>query len=83
MFDFWFLVLSLPLFALAWRGVEWIVFRLVRAKENAPRYVTLIYDVLAVGGGIVLAASQVGMISWRTICSRCPLTKWDNPKNAQ
>ena len=59
MFDFLFLILSLPFFALAWRGVEWIVCRFVRQKHNAPRYVTLIYDVLAVGGGIVLALSQM------------------------
>jgi hypothetical protein len=59
MFDLVFLVSSVPLFALLWRGVEWIVFQLVRQKHNAPRYVTLIYDVLAVGGGIVLALSQV------------------------
>jgi len=62
MFDFLFLVLSLPLFALAWRGVEWIVHQFVRTKHNAPRYVTLMYDVLAVGGGIALALSQVGTV---------------------
>ncbi|MBI5033203.1 MAG: hypothetical protein HZB51_22010 [Chloroflexi bacterium] len=62
MFDFLFLVLSLPFFALAWRGVEWIVFQFVRPKHNAPRYVTLIYDVLAVGGGIVLALAQIGTV---------------------
>jgi hypothetical protein len=53
--DLLFLIFSVPIFALAWRGVEWIVFRFVRQKYNAPRYVTLIYDVLAVGGGIALA----------------------------
>ena len=62
MFDFLFLVLSLPVFALAWRGVEWIVFQFAREKHNAPRYVTLMYDVLAVGGGVVLAVTQVGTI---------------------
>lgn len=59
MFDFLFLVLSLPVFALAWRCVEWLVSRCARAPHNAPRYVTLLYDVLAVSGGIVLAFSQV------------------------
>jgi hypothetical protein len=59
MFDFIFLLLSMPIFALAWRGVEWIVFQRARDKSNAPRYVTLMYDVLAVSGGIVLALSQV------------------------
>jgi hypothetical protein len=62
MFDFLFLILSVPIFALAWRGGEWIVFQFIRKKQNAPRYVTLIYDVLAVGGGIVLAAAQVGTV---------------------
>ena len=62
MFDFLFLILSLPVFALAWRGIEWIVFQFVRQKHNAPRYVTLIYDVLAVGGGIVLALAQMGTV---------------------
>ena len=62
MFDFIFLLLSMPIFALAWRGVEWIVFQFVRAKHNAPRYVTLMYDVLAVGGGIALAWAQVGSV---------------------
>jgi hypothetical protein len=59
MFDFLFLVASLPIFALAWRGVEWIAYQFAREKHNAPRYVTLMYDVLAVSGGIVLALSQV------------------------
>lgn len=59
MSDFLFLILSAPLFALAWRGIEWLVFQFVRTKPNAPRYVTLIYDVLAVAGGIVLALSQI------------------------
>lgn len=59
MFDFLFLILSLPFLALLWRGVEMVVSQFVCQKHNAPRYVTLIYDVLAVGGGIVLALSQV------------------------
>lgn len=62
MFDFFFLILSLPMFALAWRGVEWIMGQFIREKHNAPRYVTLMYDVLAVGGGIVLSLSQVGTV---------------------
>ena len=62
MFDFLFLILSLPFFALVWRGGEWIIFRFIRKKQDAPRYVTLTYDVLAVGGGIALAASQVGTV---------------------
>jgi hypothetical protein len=62
MFDFIFLLSSVPIFALAWRGVEWIMGQFIREKHNAPRYVTLMYDVLAVGGGIVLSLSQVGTV---------------------
>jgi hypothetical protein len=62
MSDLLFLILSLPLFALAWRGIEWMVSQFVRQKYNVPRHVTLIYDVLAVVGGILLALSQIGTV---------------------
>lgn len=59
MTDFWFLLLSIPVLALLWRGLEAILAWLTGNRKDAPRYVTLIYDVYAVGGGVVLALTQI------------------------
>lgn len=59
MTDFWFLLLSIPVMVLLWRSLEMLLAWLTGNRKDAPRYVTLIYDVYAVGGGIVLALTQI------------------------